>query len=524
MGAHILCPMSSHPVRVRFCPAPSGWLHVGGARTALFNWLWARKHDGVMVLRIEDTDAERATIELAHGMMEALEWLGLSWDEGIGVEDAPYGPYLQSERRPLHDAVARRLLEAGFAYEAFETPEELDAAREALQAAKQNPAYKTGHRDLTDEQKAAYRAEGREPVLRIRTPDAGEVAFDDAIRGRVSFDWKDIGDFVICRADGSPTYLLANVVDDLSQGISLIARGEDLLSATPRQILMQDLLMRPGTDGVPILDAAMAEVGYTPRPADWSVAPSYAHLPLLVGADRKKLSKRHGDVAIDQYRKNGFLPEVMLNFLAICGWSADGSTEHFTVEELIKAFSFDRVNPNPSFFDDVKLRNFNGDAIKAMSPEEFGDRLVDAFIEAGVIAEPVQAADRALIAAFAPHLQERSQTLADAVPMVAFAWKDDVEWDEAAIKKWMKPFAGDVLDYITPRLEALSAWTPEAIHEVFDDAKEHLELGMGKVMQPARVAVTGTAVSPPLPETLSVLDQGWVIDRLKAGRAKVLSA
>ena len=159
-----------------------------------------------------------------------------------------------------------------------------------------------------------------------------------------------------------------------------------------------------------------------------------------------------------------------------------------------------------------------------MSPEEFGDRLVDAFIEAGVIAEPVQAADRALIAAFAPHLQERSQTLADAVPMVAFAWKDDVEWDEAAIKKWMKPFAGDVLDYITPRLEALSAWTPEAIHEVFDDAKEHLELGMGKVMQPARVAVTGTAVSPPLPETLSVLDQGWVIDRLKAGRAKVLSA
>lgn len=515
--------MSSHPVRVRFCPAPSGWLHVGGARTALFNWLWARKHDGVMVLRIEDTDAERATIELAHGMMEALEWLGLTWDEGIGVEEAPYGPYLQSERRPLHDAVARRLLEAGFAYEAFETPEELDAAREAAQAAKENPAYKTGHRELTDEQKAAYRAEGRMPVLRIRTPDSGEVAFDDAIRGRVSFDWKDIGDFVICRADGSPTYLLANVVDDLSQGISLIARGEDLLSATPRQILMQDLLMRPGADGKPILDAAMEEVGYTPRPADWSVNPSYAHLPLLVGADRKKLSKRHGDVAIDQYRKHGFLPEVLVNFLAICGWSADGSTEHFTVEELIKAFSFDRVNPNPSFFDDVKLRSFNGDAIKAMSAEEFGNRLVGAFVEAGIIAEPVSDEDKALITAFAPHLQERSQTLADAVPMVAFAWKDEVEWDEAAIKKWMKPFAGDVLDYITPKLEGLDTWTPEAIHEVFDDAKETLELGMGKVMQPARVAVTGTAVSPPLPETLSVLDKSWVIDRLKAGRSKVMS-
>lgn len=516
--------MTTHPVRVRFCPAPSGWLHVGGARTALFNWLWARQHDGVMVLRIEDTDAERATIELAHGMMDALTWLGLTWDEGIGIEDAPYGPYLQSDRRPLHDAVAKRLLAAGYAYEAFETPEELDAAREAAQAAKTNPAYKTGHRDLTDEEKAAFRAQGREPVLRIRTPDTGEVSFDDAVRGHVRFDWKDIGDFVICRADGSPTYLLANVVDDLSQGISLIARGEDLLSATPRQILMQDLLMRPDEHGVPILDAAMAEVGYTPRPADWSVAPTYAHLPLLVGADRKKLSKRHGDVAIDQYRKHGFLPEVMLNFLAICGWSADGSTEHFTIDELIKAFSFDRVSPNPSFFDDVKLRNFNGDAIKAMDTATFADRLVTAFVEAEVIDTPVSDEDRALIAAFAPHLQERCQTLTDAIPMVAFAWHDDVQWDEGAIKKWMKPGADTVLDWVTPRLEALANWTPEAIHEVFDQAKEELGLGMGKIMQPARVAVTGTAVSPPLPETLSVLDKDWVIDRLRAGRAKVLPA
>ncbi|WP_336250154.1 glutamate--tRNA ligase [Stomatohabitans albus] len=515
--------MSSHPVRVRFSPAPSGWLHVGGARTALFNWLWARQQGGVMVLRIEDTDAERATIELAHGMMDALTWLGLTWDEGIGVDDAPYGPYLQSERRPLHDAVARRLVAAGYAYEAFETPEELDAAREALQAAKQNPAYKTGHRDLTDDQKAAYRAQGREPVLRIRTPDEGTVSFDDLVRGTVTFDWKDIGDFVICRADGSPTYLLANVVDDLSQGISLIARGEDLLSATPRQLLMQDLLMRPDADGTPILDAALAEVGYTPREGNWSTAPDYAHLPLLVGADRKKLSKRHGDVAIDQYRKNGFLPEVMLNFLAICGWSADGSTEHFTVDELIKAFSFDRVSPNPSFFDDVKLRNFNGDAIKAMPVDVFANHLVDAFVQAEVITEPVQDTDRALITAFAPLLQERSQTLADAVPMVAFAFRDEVVWDEAAIKKWMKPVAGQVLDFITPRLKALTEWTPDAIHAVFDEAKASLDLGMGKIMQPARVAVTGTAVSPPLPETLSVLDQTTVVDRLLAGRSKVLS-
>lgn len=501
--------------RVRFCPAPSGWLHVGGARTALFNWLWARKRDGVFVVRIEDTDAQRTTLESAEGMIDALRWLGLDWDEGPGA-GGPHGPYLQSERRALYDAVARRVLQAGHAYEAFETTEELEVMRAELQAAKRSPAYKTGHRDLSPAARQAYRDEGRRPVLRIRTPDEGTVVVDDAVRGKVSFEWTDIGDFVISRADGSPTYMLANVVDDLAQGITLVARGEDLLSATPRQILMTDLLIGTG-----ILDTALDEVGHASRPAGSPERMDYAHLPLLVGEDRKKLSKRHGDVAIESFVDAGILPEVMVNFLALCGWSAGDDRERYSVEELVAAFDFERVQSSPAYFDTDKLRSLNGDAIKDLSAAEFGDRLVPAFQREGLVDRPPSADDVALIHAFAPHLQERSQTLADAVRLVAFAFRDEIEWDDKAVKKWLKPAAGEVLDFVTPRLAALEDWSAAAIMAVFTDAVATLGVGMGKAMQPVRVVVTGSAVSPPLPETLAVLDRDWVMDRIRAGRALV---
>ncbi len=506
----------STPFRVRFCPAPSGWLHVGGARTALFSWLPARREGGSFVLRIEDTDAERATIESAEGMMDALDWLGLDWDEGPAIgshaEKGDHGPYLQSLRRPLHEAVARRLLEAGHAYEAFETAEELEAAR----GEGHGHVYKTGHRDLTEEQREQFRAEGREPVIRVRTPDTGVVSWEDAVRGPVSFEWTEIGDFVISRADGSPTYQLANVVDDLAQGISHIVRGEDLLSATPRQILMTDLLLPTG-----ILAAALEEVGYAPRPAGAPPVMAYAHLPLLVGEDRKKLSKRHGDVAIEAFEKDGILPEVMVNFLALCGWSAGDDKERYTTDELVQAFELDRVKASPAFFDTAKLRSMNQAAIQDLDDADYGDRLVPAFQRAGVIDTPATPEQDALVHAFAPHLKGRAQTLNEAVPFVAWAFSDTVEWDDKAVKKWLKPAAGPVLDHLTPRLEALEAWTPEAIMAVFEDAVSTLEVGMGKAMQPVRVVVTGTAVTPPLPETLALLDQGWVIDRMRAGRSKV---
>lgn len=502
------------PTRVRFCPAPSGWLHVGGARTALFNWLWARRTGGSFVLRIEDTDAERATLESAAGMMEALDWLGLAWDEGpaIGRFEArgDHGPYLQSDRRALHEAVARRLLDAGHAYEAYETSEELEALREQAKQRKESFVYKRA---------SAGRAEaspGADPVLRLATPAEGTVTFADAVRGDVTFQWPEVPDFVITRADGSPTYMLANVVDDLSQGIGFIARGEDLLGATPRQIHLASLIGPTG-----LLDEALEEVGLPAREAGWPDAMTYAHLPLLIGEDRKKLSKRHGDVAIDAFEQQGILPEVMVNFLALCGWSLDGERERFTVEELTQHFSFDRVQGSPAFFDTDKLRSLNGDAIRELPDEAFATRLVPAFQRAGLVGDPATVEEQALVSAFAPHLKDRAQTLDDAPPFVAFAFRDEVEWDDKAVTKWLKPAAGPVLDFVTPRLEGLEEWTAEAIMAVFTEATEALEVGMGKAMQPVRVVVTGSAVSPPLPETLAALDRDWVLDRVRAGRSRV---
>ncbi|MEE8603122.1 glutamate--tRNA ligase [Euzebya tangerina] len=511
---------SSTPPRLRFCPAPSGWLHVGSARAALFNWLVARRDGGAFVLRIEDTDAERATMESAVGMMEGLAWLGLEWDEGPAIgrfeQRGALGPYLQSQRRDLHESVVRLLLRDGHAYEAFETAEELQAQREAAGGGARGGVYKTGHRDLTEEQRQALRDEGRTPVIRVRTPDAGTVSFDDHVRGEVSFEWDQIGDFVISRADGSPTYMLANIVDDLAQGISLVARGEDLLSATPRQVLMTQVLLDTG-----ILAEALDQVGYPVRPDGAPDRLTYAHLPLLIGEDKKKLSKRHGDVSLESYARAGIIPEAMVNFLALCGWSAGDDREEYPVDELIEAFSLDRVNPAPAVFDNTKLRSMNGSAIRALEPEDLAERLVPAFQRAELVGDPVDPSDRDLIRGFAPLVQQRIDTLDDAPPFVSFAFADEIEWDEKAVKKWLKPAAGPVLDRITPALAGLDAWTAESIMPVFEEAKEALDLGMGKVMQPVRVLVTGTAVSPPLPETLELLDQQWVVDRLVSGRDRV---
>jgi glutamyl-tRNA synthetase len=501
--------------RVRFCPAPSGWLHVGGARTALYNWLHARGAGGAFVFRIEDTDTDRATQESMDLMVEAMRWIGLEWDEGPGTTGR-FGPYRQSERTPLYAAVAAALLERGHVYDAYETPEELAAEREAAQRDGRPPGYGGGHRDLTDAQRAAFLAEGRQPVLRVRTPDSGVIGFHDLVRGEVQFDWSTIPDFVILRADGSPTYQLANVVDDLAMGITLVARGEDLLSVTPRQLLMSVLLTQDR-----LLDEILAEQSYPARPDDAVVPPAFAHLPLLVGADRKPLSKRHGSVSIDEFRRLGYLPEVMLNFLALCGWSWDGTQERFSVDELIEKFSFDRVGRNPSFFDTDKLRSMNGDAIKALDSAELATRLVPYFIEAGLVADPPVAAQAALLGALTPLLAERVQVLSEAPPLVAFAFRDEVAYDDAAVSRHLKGRAGEVLDHTAALLRDLDEWSADAILAAFDDLGADLGLGRGRIMQPVRVAVAGTAVSPPLPETLALLDRDLVLTRIAAARSLV---
>lgn len=500
--------------RVRFSPAPSGWLHVGGARTALFNWLHARRDGGAFVLRIEDTDAQRATAESMRGMLAALRWLGLDWDEGPGA-GGPHGPYVQSERGPLYAAVADALLKAGAAYDAYETAEELAAEREVAQREGRPPGYGGGHRDLTDAQRAAFRAEGRQPVLRLRTPDTGSVAFTDEIRGTVELDWKDVPDFVIQRADGSPTYYLANTVDDVAMGITLIARGEDLLPATPRQLLLRDLLLRDG-----LIDKALAGSSFPARPAD-SALWTYAHLPLLVGEDRKKLSKRHAAVSIDEYRAQGYLPEVLLNFLALCGWSYDATTERFTVDELVEKFSFDRVGRNPALFDTAKLRALNGDRIKELDDAGLAERLIPYLNEAGLIGTPAGPDERRLLLGLAPLLRERIQTLAEAVPLVAFCFRPDMVWDDRAVAKHLKGAARDVLQAAEASLAAVQDWTGESILRALDGVAAALGLGRGKTFQPVRVAVTGTDVSPPLPETLALLDRDLVLARIRAAQAHI---
>lgn len=507
--------MAAHPApRVRFCPAPSGWLHVGGARTALYNWLHARRHGGAFIFRIEDTDAERATEESMRGMIDAMRFLGLDWDEGPEV-DGPHGPYRQSERIPLYQAVVDALLKTGAAYDAYETTEELAALREEAQRAGRPPGYAGTHRDLTDAERSAFLAEGRKPVIRLRTPDEGAVAFTDAVRGEVRFEWSALPDFVVQRADGTSTYLLANSVDDIAMGVNLIARGEDLLSATPSQILVHDLLTRDG-----LIDEALAALGYPARPPD-AVLPSFAHLPLLVGEDRKPLSKRHGSVAIDEFRRQGFLPEVLVNFLALCGWSHDGVRERFTPEELTELFSFDRVGKTPAFFDTDKLRSLNGDRIKELPDAGLGERLQPYLREAGLIAEPLEPDVQRLILALVPLLRERVQVLSEAPGLVAFCFTDEVAYDEGAVAKHLKGSAGAVLDQAIEALEGLEDWSAEAIMAALDRIGEGLGLGRGKTFQPLRVAVAGTAVSPPLPETLAVLDRGLVLRRLRAARSLV---
>jgi glutamyl-tRNA synthetase len=497
--------------RVRFCPAPSGWLHVGGARTALFNWLWARRTGGDFVLRIEDTDADRVSAESAEGMLEALRWLGLDWDEGPGV-DGPHGPYVQSDRRLLYEQVVNLLLKADLAYDAYETPEELEAARERAAAEGRPPGYDGAHRDLSDEERHRYQREGRRPTIRLRTPDAGTVAWDDEVRGRITIDWSTIGDFVIWRADETPTYYLANTVDDLAMGITLVARGEDLLSATPRQLLLGDLLLRDR-----LLDDALSAASYPGRPADVG-RPGWAHLPIIVGADRKKLSKRHGDVAIDAYRRAGYLPEVMVNFLALQGWSWDGVTERMTADDLADRFSFDRVGSNPAYFDTDKLRAMNGDRIKELDDAELAERLQPVLADADLILVPPEPEHARLILGLAPLLRERIQILSEAVPLVAPLFREEVVHEDAAVAKHLKAPADRVLDAAAAALEDLGTWDVASIHAALDGVAEQVGVGRGKAFQPVRVAVFGSAVSPPLPETLALLDRATVAARIRAAR------
>jgi glutamyl-tRNA synthetase len=471
-------------VRTRIAPAPSGSIHVGNARTALYNWLFARRHNGEFVLRIEDTDIKRVTEEAYQAVLEDLRWLGLAWDEGPEV-GGEFGPYRQSERRDRYDAVVQGFLDRGNAYRCYCTSEELEERRRRAQAERRPPGYDGRCRNLSDDERAAFETEGREWAVRFKVPEGRTIAFEDIVRGDVATETSQIPDFVIRRSDGTATYLLAAPVDDALMNITHVIRGEDLMASTPRQLLVREAMA--------IQDA-----------------PAFAHLPLLVDDKGRPLSKRWGDVAVSAYRDNGFLPEAMVNYLALLGWSYDDRTNIFSREELIEKFSLERIGRNPARFDVEKLEWLNGHYIREMNPEKLAEELAPVCKRAGFNVSSADSQQK--LAAVAPLLTERLKRLTEAPPMVRFLF-EDVAPEGKALS--VLESQGEYLSAAADALERLEKWTASAIEEALRTLAEDRGLKPRQAFQPIRAAVTGTLVSPPLFESLEILGRDATLQRLR---------
>jgi glutamyl-tRNA synthetase len=468
-------------VRCRFAPAPTGYLHVGGARTALFNWLFARHHGGRFILRIEDTDQKRSTEEAIGAVIGSLRWLGIEWDEGPEV-GGEVGPYRQTERMHHYEEVAEKLLQSGRAYFCYCTPEELEDRRRAALKRGETPGYDGRCRHLTPAERRAFDAEGRPRAVRFAMPGT-DITVHDLIRGETLFPADDLRDFVIMRSDGTPTYLLAAAVDDVLMKMSHVIRGEDLLPSTPRQLQIIE--------------------GMGAQP------PEYAHLPLIVGPDRQPLSKRHGSVAVEWFRDQGYLPEALVNYLALLGWSYDETTTFFDRKDLIEKFDLSRVSHNPAAFDADKLRWMNGHYMRETPEDRLTGLLVEALSEEGVSPDPET------VAAAVPLVKTRMHTLKEGVELVRFLFADDVEPDEKA-RKMLGPERAEYLREVASRLEAVEDWRAEEIEGVLRALQAERELSSNHAFQPIRAAVTGTLVSPPLFESIELLGRERTLARLRA--------
>jgi glutamyl-tRNA synthetase len=485
-------------VRVRFCPSPTGVPHVGLARTALFNWAYARHVGGTVVFRIEDTDVARDSEESYTMLLEVLRWLGLEWDEGPEV-GGPHAPYRQSHRMDVYADVARRLHEEGYAYECFCSQEELDQRREAQRAAGVAQGYDGHCRDLDDARRSAYRDEGREPVLRFRMPDR-DITFTDLVRGEISFPADNVPDYVLVRANGHPLYTLVNPVDDALMDISHVLRGEDLLSSTPRQIALHEALRALGVGG-----------GRTPE---------FGHLPYVMGEGNRKLSKRDPEANLLGYKERGFLPEGLLNYLALLGWSIAEDRDIFSVQEMFDAFEISRVNPNPARFDLKKAEAINAVHVRELPAEDFRDRLVPYLAVDGLVSDPPAPDQLELLTAAAPLVQERMVTLGEVVGMLGFLFVPDESFavEEESLAA-LKDDAGAVLDASVTALEALPDWTAAPIEAAL---REALVDGLGIkpkfAFAPVRVGITGRRVSPPLFESMELLGRDRSLARLRSAR------
>jgi glutamyl-tRNA synthetase len=489
---------ASAQVRARFSPSPTGTPHVGLIRTVLFNWAFARHHGGTFVFRIEDTDASRDSEASYHALLDGLRWLNLDWDEGPEV-GGPYEPYRQSQRGEIYADVARRLLEAGELYESFSSPEEVEARR---RAAGQDPklGYDNADRNLTPEQAAAFRADGREPVLRLRMPDH-DIAFTDLVRGEIVFKVGSVPDPVLMRANGAPLYTLTNPVDDALMRITHVLRAEDLLPSTPRQIALYEALQR---------------IGVT------TFTPEFGHLPLVRGEGNKKLSKRDPQSNLFHYRDRGFLPEGMLNYLALLGWSIAEDRDIFTMDEMVAAFDISKVNSNSARFDLKKAEAINADHIRRLSAADFVERVIPYLVSAKILPENPSDEELATLRAISPLVQERVTVLSDAATMVRFLFVPEEEFapEPESAAKTLGPDAAPVLEASIAALEGVGDWTAPAIEEALKAALiDGLGLKPRKAFAPVRVAATGRTVSPPLYESLELLGRDRSLARLRAARS-----
>jgi glutamyl-tRNA synthetase len=473
--------MQSEPevaVRLRFAPSPTGYPHLGNIRTALFNWLFTRHNDGKFILRIEDTDVTRKVEGAVGTILDSLRWLGLNWDEG---------PYLQSERLPIYREIAQKLLEESQAYLCYCSPQRLEDMRQEQVKRKQPPKYDRRCRDLTQRERTQLE-EGVTPVIRFRTPLAGETTFFDLIHGPVTFKNDVLDDFILLKSDGYPTYHLANVIDDHLMAISHVLRADEWLSSTPRHALLYQAL-------------------------NWQ-APQFAHLPMILGPDRAKLSKRHGATTITEYQKQGYLADAMVNFLALLGWSLDDHTELLSREDLIKHFSLERVGKTAAIFNNDKLEWMNGVYLRALSLGEFVQQAMP-FLDSDLPESVKRPLDNSYVSQVLSLIQERAKTLAD-VPQLASFFFDDVQYDAGLLlsKKRDAKSAAKTIAIASRKLEEVTTWEATTLEGVLRPLASELNLGTGELFGLLRIAVTGRPAAPPLFQTMAVLGKGKCLERL----------
>jgi glutamyl-tRNA synthetase len=496
----------SEKFRLRFAPSPTGFLHIGGARTALFNWLYARRVGGTFILRIEDTDEVRSTEDSVQAILRGLSWLGLDWDEGPSLESkdkvrGEYGPYYQMQRLDLYHKYSDQLLNEGKAYRCYCTPEELEAMRTRAMLAKRPPKYDGRCRTLTDERRKALEAEGKKPVIRFKTPTDGVTQFDDFVRGHVSFENALLDDFVLLKASGIPTYQFAVVVDDYLMKITHVARGDDHLSNTPRQILI------------------MEGLGW----GEFAKNLKFAHLSMILGPDGSRLSKRHGATSVEEYQKLGYLPEAMLNYLALLGWSTEDSQQLFEKQELISKFSLDRCGKSAATFDPAKLLWMNGEYIRKATPEQLTQWAMPFLKDAGLVSGELSADQFGYLRSCVALEQEKIKLLADVPHLVDFMLKDELQYDEKSVEKVLKvPGMGGLLNEMADALEKLPEFTAASTEKFARDFAAAKNMKPGAVFHPIRVSTSGRTQGPSLFHYLELLGKERSLKRMR-GTVRMLT-